>query len=458
MLRRCAAVLTPLVAVGLAAAFASARPVALAGAPTRAVKIDAATVTVSKPVTVAGDYLVLVSVKARTRVEKVTVYLAGQRGRKVNAHKHGYTTLSYRLTLAAKTKKLTARAVSPKPKVHLAMTLKREISKSTSTGTATSASTTPPPAAPVPAPSTGSTTSTPPPAIPPQAPDPYTHLVYDTTTGLGGGSFSGTPGTAPAGWTYDDQGQPGECGTGVENTNTNSTANAAVDGNGDLAITALPNGQTSQYPYTSAQLTSAYSFEYGSAQAKIQLPAGLGLCSSFWMVGDPTGGDPDGDYNLDGGPGTRTSFDCHPQPEDVACGEIDALEAPSFGGTGNPNNFGYPAWAIFTLHGATGAQQFETGVNSLGNLSAGPHVYGVIWSPNSIVWTIDGVAYASATPSSMSNGGVWDYNDHDFHLILDLAVGGWPCQLQTSAIGSYPNCPTDAAGAKMLIDWVKVYQ
>jgi beta-glucanase (GH16 family) len=282
---------------------------------------------------------------------------------------------------------------------------------------------------------------------PPQAPDHFTHLVYDD-------EFNSGAGALPADWSYDDVGGSGECGTGVENLNTNSTANAAIDSNGNLAITALPNGGTSQYPYTSAQVTSDYSFEYGSAQARIELPPGLGLCSSFWMVGSQTGGDPDGAYDLDGGPGTRVSSPC----SGTVCGEIDALEAPSFGGTGNPNNFGYPAWAIFTLHGTNGSQQFETSVNSLGNLSAGFHTYGVIWDPNSIVWTIDGVAYASATADSLTDPSQWDFDHRDFHLILDLAVGGWPCQLQTSAIGSYPNCPTDAAGAKMLIDWVKVYQ
>jgi beta-glucanase (GH16 family) len=449
MLRRCIALFIPLLVVGLAAALASARPLGPLATSAEVLPVKTATVKVSEPVKSSGNYLVLVSVKARTRVEKVTVYVTGTVGRKIKAHKRGYTTLAYRLTLKAAAKKLTVRAVSRRPKVHLTMTLKLEGNntskpKKGSSGTAGSASTS---QLSSPATSTGSTAPTGPPAItppPPQAPNPYTHLVIDDEFDTGAGA-------APSDWSYDDVGGVGECGTGVLNANTNSTANAAINASGDLAITAeQQNNEGSNgtiYPYTSAQLTSDYSFEYGSAQARIELPPGLGLCSSFWMVGSQTHGDPDGS-------GTRTPDAC----TGPACGEIDALEAPSFGGTGNPNNFGYPAWAIFTLHGPSGGQQFETNVNSLGNLSAGFHTYGVIWSPNSIVWTIDGVEYASATPATLDSGGTWDYNDRDFHLILDLAVGGWPCQVQGNANASYANCPSGAFPQTMLIDWVRVYQ
>ena len=74
-------------------------------------------------------------------------------------------------------------------------------------------------------------------------------------------------------------------------------------------------------------------------------------------------------------------------------------------------------------------------------------MYGVTWSPNKLVYTLDGVAYATYTPASLSPTEQWVF-DKPFFLILNLAVGGsWP--------GS-PNATT-AFPAKMLVDWVRVY-
>ena len=75
------------------------------------------------------------------------------------------------------------------------------------------------------------------------------------------------------------------------------------------------------------------------------------------------------------------------------------------------------------------------------------HVYGVSWNANKLVFTLDGVAYATYTPASLSPTRQWVFNKR-FFLILNLAVGGsWP--------GS-PNATTTFP-AKMLVDWVRVY-
>jgi hypothetical protein len=380
--------------------------------------------TVSAPVTTPGSYLAVVTLRARARRERVTLYLTGAPRREVRASPWAATRVSYRLALTGG--RVRARAVSDAPAVRLALALVRQQTVASGApssrapaattppaSTSTLSAAAPPPPAPiVPPPVTTPPVTTPPPP-PPIAPDPYTNLKFDD-------EFSGPAGTPPSSQYWGSDVPGSGCGGGTLSTDTSSTANASVNGQGQLVISALPNGGG----YTSAQLDTAghYSFEYGSAQARILVPPGQGLCSAFWLLGDSTASSPCG------WPG---------------CGEIDALEAPSFGPV--------PVNAVFTLHGTIAGgqtQQFETSTNALGNLSAGWHTYGIIWRPGSITWTIDGVAYATATPSTLVPGSTWAYDNRPFHLLLDLAVGGWP--------GS----PTGGAEfpAHLLVDWVRVYQ
>ena len=73
------------------------------------------------------------------------------------------------------------------------------------------------------------------------------------------------------------------------------------------------------------------------------------------------------------------------------------------------------------------------------------------WTGNSITWTIDGVAYATANASNIT-GNDWSPFDQQFYLIFDLAVGGWPCTDQP--VG--PSCEPPSS-ATMGVQWVKVY-
>jgi beta-glucanase (GH16 family) len=362
------------------------------------------TTSVSQTVTTPGTYLVVVTVRARKQPEMVSVYVAGQSPRKLRAHPHAAAQLRYSLNLT--TTKLAVRAVSGAPAVHL--TMKLTLKKPATTGT--TAATTPPAAAPAPPP------PAPAPATPPQVANPYTTLKWSD-------DFSGPAGSPPdpTKWTAT-----GNSGCGGSTPTSNSAANATLDGNGHLVITGNPNG-------SSAQLDTAGSFSagpYGSVQASIELPAGAGLCSAFWMVGD-------GGANPPSQPAS-----CWPK-----CGEVDILEALGQ----------LPNVAIFTLHGPTNVpaqqsnfQQYEYDQYGLPDLTAGFHTYGVIWTPDSFTWTIDGVAYATETRAALeaANGpAAWTgVYDQAFHIILDLAVGNWqePANL--------------TAPAKLLVDWVRVYQ
>src|SRR5579871_4204665 len=80
---------------------------------------------------------------------------------------------------------------------------------------------------------------------------PYNTLVWSD-------EFEGAAGQAPnpVDWTLD---RGGSCGAGTLSTNTQDTANASLDGQGGLNITALADGSGG---YTSAQLDTAYKFSF----------------------------------------------------------------------------------------------------------------------------------------------------------------------------------------------------
>jgi beta-glucanase (GH16 family) len=265
------------------------------------------------------------------------------------------------------------------------------------------ASTTPP----VPTPASSSSPTGP-------ATGPYNTLIWSD-------EFTGLAGTAPnpANWTPDSG---GGCGPGTLSTNTPNVANADLDGGGHLDINDL--GPTASPVYSTAQIDSDghFSFTYGRIEASIHIASGQGICSAFWMYAD--------DGEQVGWPNG---------------GEIDIMEA-----IGN-----LPQQTDAFLHGPIGStdpnsndQQWDQYVEAVTPFAAGFHTYGVIWKPNSITWTLDGVPFSTATPAKFPKTSPWVFNSHPFHIIFDEAVGGWPGNPTAATI--FP--------ATMQVDWVRVYQ
>lgn len=202
-------------------------------------------------------------------------------------------------------------------------------------------------------------------------------------------------------------------------------ANVSLDGAGHLAITARQetytgaDGVTRNYTSARIQTKSLFQTRYGTIEARIQLPVGQGLWPAFWMLG--------------------SNIDAVNWP---ACGEIDVME-----------NIGSdPFTAHGTIHGpdtATGAAYgLGAPVRSPTSLAAAFHVYGITWSPNAISFSLDGSTYETRTPSSLTGGQRWVF-DQPFYLLLNLAVGGtWPGSPDSST--PFP--------ATMLVDWVRVYK
>ena len=203
---------------------------------------------------------------------------------------------------------------------------------------------------------------------------------------------------------------------------TNSTNNIVQDGQGHLAITARKeNPSNLQCWYGTCQYTSGrvvtngkFTQTYGRFEASIKIPKGQGIWPAFWMLGG---------YNW---------------PTD---GEIDIMENIGKAANSEQNR------VYGTVHGPgySGAGGIA-GNKTLGApLSDAFHNYSVEWSPNLIVWFVDGQEYFRVDPSKI-NGNKWVY-DHPFFLLLNLAVGGlWPGDPDGST--QFPQT--------MLVDYVRV--
>jgi beta-glucanase (GH16 family) len=244
----------------------------------------------------------------------------------------------------------------------------------------------------------------------------YTKLIWSD-------EFNGQAGAGPSStkWTHD-VGAYGAPDNELQ-TYTSSTANASLDRQGHLAIVARqqtatgPDGLTRNYTSARLETQGLFSTTNGLIEARMKIPAGAGLWSSFWMLGNS--------INTAGWP---------------ACGEIDVMET-----------LGQDPFTVrATIHGPGGRSGYSRGkdFDSTGSLASGFHIYGVSWSRNSVTWLLDGVPYATMTPSDLAPGQTWVFN-HPFHLVLNLAVGGnWP--------GS-PNASTPFP-ATLTVNWVRVYQ
>ncbi|MEV6108011.1 family 16 glycosylhydrolase [Streptomyces sp. NPDC051940] len=205
---------------------------------------------------------------------------------------------------------------------------------------------------------------------------------------------------------------------------TAGSANAALDGQGNLVITARrenPGNYQCWYgrcEYTSARLNTSGRFTqtYGHVEARMKIPRGQGMWPAFWMLGN--------DIGSVGWP---------------ASGEIDVME-----------NVGFePSTVHGTLHGPgySGAE----GIGGAYTLPGGGafadafHTFAVDWAPDAITWSVDGNVYQRRTPADLG-GDPWVFNK-PFFLILNLAVGGyWPGDPDGSTV--FPQ--------RLVVDYVRV--
>ncbi|WUW00571.1 glycoside hydrolase family 16 protein [Streptomyces sp. NBC_01471] len=234
-------------------------------------------------------------------------------------------------------------------------------------------------------------------------PSPTGRPAAKTAAGAFSDTFDG-----PAGSAVDGSKWQTETGDNVDNHEreyyTPGSANAALDGQGHLVITARkenPGNYQCWYgscEYTSARLNTSgkFSAAYGHVEARMKIPKGQGMWPAFWMLGD--------DIGQVGWPNS---------------GEIDVME-----------NVGFePSTVHGTIHGP--GYSGSAGIGAPYTLPGGQafsddfHTFAVDWAPDSIKWSVDGTVYQTRTPADVG-GNQWVFNK-PFFLILNLAVGGyWP--------------------------------
>ena len=379
------------------AALSAALPSLAATAPKKgSTATPSLTTTVTKKIARPGNYAVVVTVSAPTAAETVSVSVGSSLWPGVSLTPGQKTALAFYTHVKGRSFKV--RAVASSVAVHFTVAAARQRAQSVPVVGATGSA---------------GATGTQGVIFTAPAKGPYTHLVWSD-------EFNGPASTPPdpSTWTPD---LDGSCGAGTISATTADPANASLDGRGDLAINALANATSPGSPtYTSAELNTnnRVSFSYGELEARISLPRGSGLCSGFWMVGNsPNGG-------------------CFPQ-----CGEIDVMEAITL----------FPASVFGTLHGPVigsgNYQQYQQGVTALKPFPGTFHTYGLIWQPGRMTWTLDGVPYGSATPKQLPPGAQWVFDGNPFHILISLAVGGWPGP--PAAGSTFPQT--------MRVDWVRLY-
>lgn len=195
--------------------------------------------------------------------------------------------------------------------------------------------------------------------------------------------------------------------------------NIAVS-DGALTLTAraeVTEREEATYAYSSGIVTTGrdvyhrapdpkFEFQYGYAEMRARIPAGRGLWPAFWLL----------------------PSDHKPLPE------IDVMEVIGQN-TGKVH---------FTLHysDADGERKKSGKSFVTDDLSAGWHTFAVDWSPERIVWYVDGIER-------------WRYDNAEFvpqemmYLIVNLAVGGrWP---------GPPDAETQFP-ADYVIDYIRVWQ
>lgn len=172
--------------------------------------------------------------------------------------------------------------------------------------------------------------------------------------------------------------------------------------------------------YTSGRILTREKgdWKFGKIEVRAKLPQGQGIWPAIWML--PT-------ENVYGG---------WPKSGEIDIMEMVGHEPETIHGT---VHYG-PDWpdneytgTPFSLDDGTFADEF--------------HTFAIEWEEDQIKWIVDGNEFYSVTPDTLEPR-QYPFNE-EFHLILNLAVGGnWP---------GNPDKTTEFPQS-MVVDYVRVYQ
>lgn len=227
-------------------------------------------------------------------------------------------------------------------------------------------------------------------------------------------NIDGAPSTVN--WNYDMGNGSGGWGNKELQFYTNRSENV-IQENGNLVITAIKESYQG-YDYTSARLKTQnkFSFTYGKVEVRAKLPAGTGVWSAIWMLGN--------DITSAGWP---------------ACGEIDIMEYVGY----QPN---VVHSAIHTISSSGNTVNHDS--YNLATAEEEFHIYGIEWTSTEIKFFIDETLHYTYKPTAY-NDATWPFNKNQF-LILNLAIGGnW---------GGAQGIDDSIFPQEFSIDYVRVYQ
>ena len=145
--------------------------------------------------------------------------------------------------------------------------------------------------------------------------------------------------------------------------------------------------------YTSGavQTQGKFNFLYGKAEMRAKLPAGQGIFPAFWMM---------------------------PDKEDTWLPEIDILEMLGH----LPNEI----WMVTHWLDATGTLKSDANNFKGPDFSKDFHTFSIEWTPDSIVWLIDGIERFRSSEFIPSE---------NMYLYLNTAIGGnWPGSPDNSTV------------------------
>ena len=221
-------------------------------------------------------------------------------------------------------------------------------------------------------------------------------------------------------WNYEVNGGGGGNNELQYYTNKNATVDNSI-----LTITAKKEDYMGQ-SYTSSRLTTKYKgdFLYGRFIIRAKNPVGRGTWPAIWMMP------------------TMDTYGGWPRS-----GEIDIMEYVGY----DPDN----------IHGTIHTDRFNHKKGTqlgmampLADSNQVFHDYEIIWMPGNIKWFVDGEKYyeVNYTPQFTSDSKYYEAFpfDHDFFLILNLAIGGdW---------GGAQGIDQSIFPATFQVDYVRVYQ
>ncbi|WP_406824704.1 glycerophosphodiester phosphodiesterase family protein [Pedobacter sp. KACC 23697] len=196
------------------------------------------------------------------------------------------------------------------------------------------------------------------------------------------------------------------------------SANAIVK-KGNLNIIALKAEKENRH-YTSARLVTKnkFDFKYGRVEVRAMLPKGRGLWPAIWALP------------------TDSKYGSWPKS-----GEIDIMEHVGF----DPDS----------VHGTVHTEKFNHVIHTqvgkalkVNNPYTEYHIYAIEWFTDHIDFFIDDQKYLTFK-NTQKGSGDWPF-DQNFHIILNLAVGGnW---------GGKKGVDDAIFPATMKVDYVRVFQ